>query len=215
MKRNYFLAAGLLTLLAAIGSLIFYPELPAVVPTHWNSHGQVNAYGPRWEALMLIPAVMLGLLLLMTALPWLSPRRYEVDAKSPAYLQIMLVISAFLAYFHFVWLSAAAGRHLDIGKAVLGGICALFAAIGPLLGRLPRNFYVGIRTPWTLANEQVWKDSHRFGAKCFTAAGLLGLLLSFASSAIWAPFAVLAAGALAPVIYSLVLYKQLEHRGMA
>jgi uncharacterized membrane protein len=213
MKRNYFVVGALLIVAALVTSGLFYPHLPQTVPTHWNAHGQVNGYGSRWTVLIPMPAVMAGVLLLMAALPWLSPRKYEVNGGKPGYLQIMLVLPTFFLYIHVALLIAGSGQRFDVSKVVLGGVCALIAGLGPLLARLPRNFYVGVRTPWTLADERVWTSTHRFGAKCLTAAGVVGVVLVLAGSPIWGAVGVLCAGALAPVVHSLVYYKQLEHRG--
>ena len=213
MKRKYFVVGALLVLAAVVASGLFYPHLPSRVPTHWNGHGQVDGYGSSWALLIPMPAVMAGLVLLMAALPWLSPKRYEVNGGKPGYLQIMLVLLTFFLYMHIALLIAGSGRRFDVSKAVLGGVCALIAGLGPLLARLPRNFYVGVRTPWTLADERVWASTHRFGAKTLTVAGLVGVLLVIGGAPIWAPVIMLAAGALAPVVHSLVCYKQLEHRG--
>ena|SRR5579863_5651259 len=215
MKRNYFLLAGLITLAAVGGSFVFYSRLPAIVPAHWNIRGEVDRYGSKWETLAFMPAIMVGMILLVAALPWLSPRKYEMNGGKPAYLQIMTVLLVFFAYIHFTLLSTAAGRHFDVPKAVLGGVCALFAAMGPMLSRLPRNFYVGVRTPWTLANEHVWQATHHFAAKCFTAGGLVGLVLTFTGLRVWALVVASGVAAVAPVIYSLVIYKQLERRNAA
>ena len=213
MKRNYFVLGALLVLAAVVASGMFYPHLAATIPTHWNAHGQVVGYGSRWAVLIPLPAVMVSLVLLMAALPWLSPRKYEVNAGKPGYLQIMLVLLTFFLYIHVILLVAGSGQRFDVSKVVLGGVCALIAGLGPLLAHLPRNFYVGVRTPWTLADERVWASTHRFGAKCLTAAGVLGAVLVLAGGPIWSTTVVLCAGALAPVIHSLVYYKQLEHRG--
>ncbi|HXJ94897.1 MAG TPA: SdpI family protein [Terriglobia bacterium] len=213
MKRNYFVIGALLVAAAVVASGLFYPHLASTVPTHWNVHGQVDRYGSRWAVLIILPATMTGVMLLMAALPWLSPKKYEVNAGRHGYLQIMLVLLAFFLYFHIALLSASAGRRFDLGKVLLGGVCALIAGLGPLIARLPRNFYVGVRTPWTLADERVWASTHRFGAKCLTAAGVLGVVVTLAGAPIWVGVVILCAGALAPVVHSLVYYKQLEHRG--
>ena len=215
MKRRYFLWAGLIVLVTLVGTFFLYPRLPDTVAVHWNVHGQADRYGSKWEALVLMPAVMVGLTLLVAALPWLSPRRYKVNGARPGYLEMMIVLLVFFAYLHFALLTIDAGAPLNAAKAVLGGVCALFAAMGPVLTRLPRNFYVGVRTPWTLANEQVWDSTHRFAAKCFTATGLAGLVTTFAGGAFWATAVLLGIGATAPVVYSLVTYKQRERRGEA
>jgi uncharacterized membrane protein len=97
----------------------------------------------------------------------------------------------------------------------LGGLCLFFALIGNVLGKVRRNFWMGVRTPWTLASEAVWNQTHRLAAWLFVAAGLLGfaLVMVLPPSAVWVLLAVLLPAALLPVVYSLVLYKRLEREG--
>lgn len=136
-----------------------------------------------------------------------------MDTFRSTYVYIVLAILAFLAYFQALVLWAAWAGQVDITKAVWGGVCLLVALLGNVMGKVRRNFYVGIRTPWTIANERVWDATHRFGAKTMVLGGLVGLALSYAGTGFWVPFAALLAGVLAPAIYSLVYYKQLERRG--
>jgi uncharacterized membrane protein len=124
----------------------------------------------------------------------------------------MLLVFCMMAYVFAVMLWANCGRAIDMGRAISCGICLFFVLIGNVLGKLRRNFYVGVRTPWTLADERVWNATHRFAARTFVAGGLIGLVLSIAGLFLWAILVPLA-GALAPVVYSLVYYKQLERRG--
>jgi len=100
-----------------------------------------------------------------------------------------------------------------VGRAIIGGVCLLLALLGNLMGKVRRNFYIGVRTPWTLANERVWNATHRFAGKTLVAGGLAGLALTVAGLNGWPVMVALLAGALIPVGYSLVFYKQLERRG--
>jgi uncharacterized membrane protein len=99
-----------------------------------------------------------------------------------------------------------------MGRAILCGTFLFIILFGNVMGKLRRNFYIGVRTPWTLADERVWNATHRFAARTFVASGLVGLALSILGLFLWAILALLV-GALAPVVYSLVYYKQLERRG--
>jgi len=117
-----------------------------------------------------------------------------------------------MAHISVVALWAGGGHRIDEGQAVLGGICMLFAVMGNVMGKVRRNFFIGIKTPWTLASERVWNATHRFAAKTFVAGGLLGLAFTTIGLRRWPIFALLA-GALAPTIYSLVQYKQMQQRG--
>ena len=152
-----------------------------------------------------------------TALPWLSPKKFEVDSFRATYLYIMIVIVAMMAYINILILMASlgslGGATLDVTRAVEGGVCLLIVLLGNVMGKVRRNFFVGIRTPWTLANEQVWYATHRLAGKTFFAGGLLGLVCVFLRAPFWLPLAAILAAAFIPAIYSLTFYKQLERRG--
>lgn len=122
----------------------------------------------------------------VAALPWLSPKHFEVNAFRSTYLSIMLVVVAFMAYWQALMLWAALSKPVDMTRAILGALFLMFVLLGNVLSKVRRNFYVGVRTPWTLANEKVWHATHRFAAKSFVIGGLAGLV-----------FVVLGAGAIA------------------
>lgn len=211
MKRNYFLIAAFLIVATLIVSLIVYPQLPSRVPMHWNLRGEVNRYGDKLE-IFLMPAAMAVIALLFAALPWLSPRRFEVDTFRTTYLYIMILVLAFMAYIHALHLWAAFSKPLDMNRALLGAAFLLLALLGNVLGRVRRNFFIGVRTPWTLASEKVWDATHRFAARVFVLAGLLGLLSLVVSASPVTGLVIFGAAALASALYSLVYYKQLERR---
>lgn len=213
LNQRYYLGAAAVILATLAGIVVAYPHLPATVPLHWNAHGEANGWGPKWSLFLYGPGMMTLLLTVFWALPWLSPKKFEIDAFRPTYLYIMIVIIAMLAYIHILILISALGLAMDVGRAVEGGICLLIALLGNVMGKVRRNFFVGIRTPWTLASEQVWNATHRMGAKTFFVGGLIGLLAVILRTPFWLPIAVIIAATLAPVIYSLVYYKQLEQRG--
>jgi uncharacterized membrane protein len=213
IKQRYYLGAAAIILATLAAITVAYPQLAPVVPVHWNAHGQVNGWGPKWSLFLYGPGMMVLLVLLFAGLPWLSPKKFEVDSFRPTYLYIMIVIVAMLAYIQILILIAGLGLMLDVSRAVIGGVCLLIALLGNVLGKVRRNFYVGIRTPWTIANERVWNATHRFAAKTFFAGGLLGLIAVIARAPFWAPMTTILIAALIPVVYSLVIYKQLERRG--
>ena len=213
MSWKYYVAGFLLIVLVLVLTALAYPHVSDVVATHWNMNNQPNGYSHKWALFLISPGLMLGIMLLMRALPWLSPKNFEVDTFRATYLRIMVMILAVIAYMHCVMLWVNLGHSMDIGRTVVGGVCLLFALLGNLLGKLRRNFYLGIKTPWALANERVWNATHRFGAKAFVVAGLVGLLLTTVGLDGWPVLSVLVAGGLVSVIYSLAYYKQLERRG--
>jgi uncharacterized membrane protein len=213
MTRKYYLIGTLLTAAVLVAILIAYPQLPDQLPTHWNMRGQANDYSAKWSLFLIGPGLMAGIMLLFYFLPWLSPKHWEVDTFQSTYLYVMVVLVSMLAYFAGVSLWVGLGRASNVSRAVIGGVCLLFALLGNVMGKVRRNFFIGVRTPWTLANERVWNATHRCAAKTFVLGGVIGLVLTAVSGAGWLPFAALMAGALVPVVYSLVVYKQLQRRG--
>ena len=129
----------------------------------------------------------------------------------------MLVVSCLLAYIHGLMLWAGRAGPIDTTRALLAGMLVMFALIGNVLGKVRRNFWVGVRTPWTIANERVWNDTHRIAAWLFVGAAMAGLVLLVLPLPLPATsisvFVLIMAAALLPVVYSLVLYKRLERRG--
>jgi uncharacterized membrane protein len=213
MTGKYYLVGMLLTAAVLVATLVAYPHLPPSVATHWDIHNQPNGYSPKWALYLIGPGLMAGTILLMYFLPWLSPKHFEVDSFQPTYLRIMLMLVSMLAYFYAVILWAGVGHPLNVGRAIIGGVCLLCALLGNVMGKIRRNFYIGVRTPWALANERVWNATHRFAAKTFVVGGLAGLALTAAGLDGWPTFVALMAGALVPVVYSLVFYKRLQRRG--
>jgi uncharacterized membrane protein len=212
-NQKYFLGAAAVIVAMLAGTLVAYPQLPSMVPIHWNAHGQVNGWGPKWSLFFWGPGIMTGIVLLFAALPWLSPKKFEVDSFRATYLYIMIVVVALFAYIQLLELAAGLGIALDVSRAVEGGVCLLIALLGNVLGKVRRNFYVGVRTPWTIADERVWNATHRLAAKTFFAGGVAGLLAVILRAPFWLPISLVVVAALVPVFYSLFFYKQLEHRG--
>jgi uncharacterized membrane protein len=95
-------------------------------------------------------------------------------------------------------------------SALFAGMGVLFVVMGNLLGKVTRNFFVGIRTPWTLANEEVWNRTHRLGGKLFVVAGLVVVAAAFTGVSMWPVFIAIGLAGLIPIVYSYVLYRRLE-----
>src|SRR5262249_42198928 len=102
---------------------------------------------------------------------------------------------------------------LPMNRLLVGGLCLFFVLIGTVLGKVRRNFWIGVRTPWTLADDEGWDRTHRLSAWLFGAAGAFGVLGGLGGFALAVCFVGILAAGLVPVIYSLVLYKQLEKQG--
>lgn len=213
MKRRYFLVCAASLLLVVAATVLFWPQLPERVPVHWNAAGEVDRHGSRWELAIFGPAAMVINMAVFAALPWLSPRHFSVEASGATYLRFMLLVTGMFAYVHIVLLWAALGGAFDMTRAIVGGMGVLIALMGNLLGKLRRNFYIGIRTPWTLADEANWYATHRYAGKLMVAGGLFALLIALLGWPWWWALAVILAATLFPVPYSLWYSKRRERPG--
>jgi uncharacterized membrane protein len=219
--NRWLIVSLLLTLLAFGCPLFLYYGRPDLlkdpIPTHFNAAGEADVWTPRERILpqwLILPAAMVFLMALSVLLPWLSPRGFEIDRFRDTFFLLMAVVTAVMGYVQFLLvLGGVQGVQLDLTRWLLGGISLFFALLGNRLGKVQRNFWMGVRTPWTLASETVWIQTHRLTAWMWTAGGLVLAVLAFAGVSVWVWIAGLGAMALYPVFYSLWLYKRLEKQG--
>ena len=147
MKGRYFGVCLLLVAAALAATLVAWDHLPARVPLHWNAHGRVDGYGPRWMLLAAGPGAMLAELAIFAALPALSPKRFALESFTRTYLRIMLAAVALAGYITAVLLWAALTGDADVTGALLAGVSVLIVVLGNVMGKVRRNFFIGIRTP--------------------------------------------------------------------
>lgn len=211
IPRGFRIAIGIV-LLCSVGVAVWFDTaLPERVPVHWNWRGEVDGWGPRWQITWALTGLIFGIVALTLVLPLLGPFRGNFEKFRNAYGAIVLAISTAFLGLQTVISLAASGKPVDIGSAICVILGALFVALGNWLGKVRRNFYVGIRTPWTLANDYVWERTHRLGGKLFVLVGLACVLAGFVLPA-WVCFIVLMSGvlgaALTSVLYSLICYRR-------
>jgi uncharacterized membrane protein len=159
---------------------------------------------------------MAHMVLLAWLLPWLSPKGFEVEGFASTFAYGMMLVVALFGFIHALSLSAAIQGEdgFDLGRWLIAGMFLFFALIGNVLGKVRRNFWMGVRTPWTLASESVWIQTHRLTAWLFVVGGLVGLIAVVAGvPPVWCFIGFMVALVLVPILYSLVLYKRLERAG--
>ena len=211
MKARLIVPSLLLIAAASAATIYVWPQLPDMVAVHWNYRGEVDGYAPRAVLWLLGPGLMAFMMLLALLLPTLSPRRYEVQPFAPTFYYSFVVVQCLLAYVHGLVLASASGVAVPIDKAVPAGLFVMLVLAGNPMGKVRRNFYLGIRTPWTLASERVWYATHRLAARLMVASGLLGLAVLALGAPGWLLLALALAWAPLAVLYSLLQYTRLEH----
>jgi uncharacterized membrane protein len=219
---RWIILSATLTILALAASLYVYVDrerlLLPEVPTHWGWQGQPDRFVPRDDmllTLLALPLTMAGTIGLTFLIPWLSPRAFTIDTFRGPYNCVMALVVVLLGFIHLTLILAFTGvvGGSDSMRLLLGGIYGFIGLVGNQLGKVRRNFFVGIRTPWTLASETVWNQTHRIGAWLMVAGAALALVTVLLDLPFYTGFAILLVSALSPVVYSLVLYKRLERQG--
>jgi uncharacterized membrane protein len=212
MTRTHRVIVWILIELQMVVSLVLMSRVPATVPIHWNIHGQPDGYGPGWIALAGIPVTCIFLGLLMLVLPLIGPFRRNMERSTLAYGRILISVFAFLTVLHTSVLLMAVGAAVPLNRVMLVGLGVMLALIGNWLGKVRRNFWMGIRTPWTLKSDVVWERTHRVAAKVFFAGGLIGALVALIVSN-WITVIGFIAGMLAIAVWSIGYSWWVYHHG--
>jgi uncharacterized membrane protein len=196
---------------ASVAAGLMLPE-DLRLPTHWGLSGEPDAFAGKWTALLLPPGIMAAVSLLFYALPVLEPRREGLARSQGLYLWGWLAVLAMGGAIELALLSAAFGWGLPVNQLIVGAIGAMLVLIGNQLGKSRSMYLIGLRTPWTLASEEVWIKTHRLAGKLMVAAGLtmmLAALLPLPSGLL----ATISGGAIAvaagvPIVYSFLLWRR-------
>jgi uncharacterized membrane protein len=195
---------------------LLWARLPERVPIHWNIHGQVNGYAGRGFGALFVPCMNLLMVLLIALVARIDPRlrRQTEEARASSlrvFKSVRLAFSFFLAVLAVTVLCIAVGMPLDLSRILAAGLSLLFLVLGNLMGKIRPNYFVGVRTPWTLESPEVWQKTHRLAGRIMVGGALLLLagavaLPREATFVLLLPVVVVMA--LVPVIYSYVAYKK-------
>jgi uncharacterized membrane protein len=200
----WLLMAGLLA-----AAVLVYPHLPSQVPGHWNINGEVDKYYPRAFGAFFPPLLTIAIYLLMLVTPVLDPRRDNYVRFSGAYTFLRWGLVLFFTVLYGATIMTALGYDIDISLLIKVMVAILFLVIGNFMGQFRHNYFVGIKTPWTLNSEEVWQRTHRLGAKIWVAGSLVCLAMApiKAPWSAWVFFAAILVMAIVPIIYSYLIYR--------
>lgn len=191
-----------------------WPSAPDRIPVHWNIAGEPDRYGGKVEGLLLVPLLAMGLYVLLRVLPRFDPARDRYARFQGAYDTLRVGILAVMAAVYAVIVLWVVGRPVDVGLVVGTAVGVLMALLGWIMPRLEPNWFVGIRTPWTLSSPTAWQRTHAAGRPVFMLLGALMVLAGWLKAA-WA-FGVmlggLLVGTLALVAYSYLVWRAAPDR---
>ena len=178
MKKTYWLSTGIIFASFAIG-IYLYPQMPATMASHWNSEGVADGYMSRFWVLFLMPLMTGGLFLLMLAVPKIDPLKRNVEKFRKYYDRFIVIFVSFMFYIYVLTILWSLSYRFNMGALICPAIGALFFYVGVLVKNAKRNWFIGIRTPWTLSSDRVWRNTHRIGGRMFKAAGVTAMLGAF------------------------------------
>jgi uncharacterized membrane protein len=196
---------------ATIAGLLLWDQFPEQMASHWNENDQVDGYMPKFWGVFLMPLVTLGMFLLFLVIPNIDPLKANIAQFRDTFNLFVTFIIGFMIYVHALTLLWNLGyTNFKLSQAMLPAMGLLFIVIGSLLRKAKRNFFIGIRTPWTLSSDYVWDKTHQLGAVLFTASGVLAVIGGFFGGmiAFWFLFVPMIGSTIFVLIYSYVLYQK-------
>lgn len=196
--------------IALLAGAALWNQLPDQMASHWGVNDEVNGYMPKFWGVFLMPLTTTGMLALFLVVPAIDPLKANIAQFRETFNLFIVLIVAFMLYIHGLTLAWSLGyTRFKMSAAMLPFMGVLFIAIGFMLKKAKRNFFIGIRTPWTLSSDNVWNKTHQLGSTLFMASGALAIIggIFGGMTAFWLMFIPLIGSSLFLVIYSYVLYR--------
>jgi uncharacterized membrane protein len=196
--------------LALLAGAVLWNQLPDQMASHWNANDEVDGTMSKFWGVFLIPLVTLGMLALFLVIPNIDPLKANIAQFRESFNLFIVLIVTFMLYIYGLTLAWNLGyQDFKMSAAMLPFMGVLFIAIGFMLRKAKRNFFIGIRTPWTLSSDSVWDKTHQLGSILFMASGAFAIIGGFfgGMTAFWLIFVPLIGSSIFLVIYSYVLYR--------
>lgn len=191
----------------------YYPQMPNMMASHWGFEGEVNGYMSKFWGLFLMPIMSLALFILFLLIPQIDPLKENVAKFRKYFDGFILVFEVFLFYLYLITIFWNLGARFDMTAALMPAMAILFYYMGIMIGKAERNFFIGIRTPWTLSSDSVWKKTHQLGGKLFKAAAVFTALgFFFPTYAIWLMIVPIVGVSIYLTVYSYVEFKKEEKK---
>lgn len=208
--KTTIIISSVIILLSLLAGVLLWNQLPESMASHWNEQDQVNGYVSKFWGVFLMPMITSIMLFMFLIIPNIDPLKANIEQFREYFNTFIALITIFMAYIYGLTLAWNLGYHnFQMSTAMLPALGLLFVFTGVMISRARRNFFIGIRTPWTLSSENVWNETHRLGGKLYITAGLLTLMgLFFQKYAFWLMMISIIGASLISVIFSYWLYQK-------
>jgi uncharacterized membrane protein len=185
--------------------------MPDRMASHWNIRGEVDGYMPKFWALMIMPVISALLMLLFIALPRIDPLRENIKKFRKQFDTFILILIAFLFYIDLAMIFANLGYLVNMGYVIMPAIAVIIFYAGVLMQSSKRNWFIGVRTPWTLSSETVWDKTNRLGGILFKVYALILLVSAFLLERLDNYFIFILLGPIIAITVFLVVYSYAEY----
>ena len=196
---------------ATLAGLLLWNRLPDLMASHWNVNDQVDGYISKFWGVFLLPLITLAMFALFLVVPAIDPMKANIAQFREAFNLFIILIIGFMVYLYGLTLAWNLGyTNFRMSGAMLPAIGLLFIFIGFMMRKARRNFFIGIRTPWTLSSDTVWNETHRVGAILFMISGALAFIGGFlgGTTAFWMMFVPILGSTIFLLVYSYVVYQR-------
>jgi len=208
MRTAEWIVLGIVILSFILG-VVMYGRMPEQMASHWNARNEVDGFMSRFWGLFFAPILLLGLFALFLLIPRIDPLKRNIETFRIHFQRFIMLLFLFLLYLYVVTIVWNLGYRFVMIRLLAPGFALLFFFCGILLERTKRNWFVGIRTPWTLSSDGVWDRTHRLGGRLFEIAGVLCLGgVAFPEHAIWFVLVPVLLAALGASVYSYREYQK-------
>ncbi len=194
---------------AVLAGLLLWSRLPDPMPGHWNAAGEIDGYISKFWGVFLLPIISIALTGLFLIVPRIDPLKANIAQFRAAFNWFIVAFVVYILYLYILTLLAALGTLFNMTLMLLPAVGLLFIGIGYLMSGAKRNFFIGIRTPWTLSSDTVWDKTHKLGSRLFMLGGVVTILCAFlGESGIWIMLVAMLGASFVPIVYSYVLYQR-------
>ena len=208
--RKDLLAVGIIFITFATG-IYFYNILPDTIASHWDAQGQVNGYMPKSWGLFLVPSISIILFLFFILIPRIDPLKTNIKKFRKYFDNFVLLIIGLMLYLQIITILWNIGFMFDIIKLMSPALAVIFYYCGVLMENAKRNWFIGIRTPWTMSSEKVWNKTNKLGGKLFKLVGIVSAFGILFSGAIFLMLFLAIATAAYLFVYSYLEFKKTGH----
>jgi uncharacterized membrane protein len=186
-----------------------YLQMPDKMASHWNAQGQVNGYMSKFWGLFLLPIVSLAMFLLFILIPKIDPLKENIQKFRKYFDTFIVLVILFLFYIYLLTIFWNRGFRFNMGQMMVPALGILFYYCGVLVQNAKRNWFIGIRTPWTLSSDKVWDKTHQLGGKLFKIAAVIAFLgVFFPQYAFFFVLIPIILAAVYTIVYSYFIFRQ-------